>query len=170
MTLETSATIMDAIFTSPEEEARGRLLKIMQDFLITESTKQSAQEKGQAILRAEYYEGAETVAAAHKTKNTPTKVNMEELVGNTDGFADSGWDFSFQEFVLWLMIISMFSVSSAIVQRYLPQILEAAMTRNIQMQAAAVDILGFTVRQGLAHPLQVGTSFAIFWYYLLIIV
>lgn len=49
--------------------------------------------------------GTETVAAAHKTKNTPTKVNMEELVGNTDGFADSGWDFSFQAFVLWLMII-----------------------------------------------------------------
>ncbi|KAF8507524.1 hypothetical protein BU17DRAFT_57352 [Hysterangium stoloniferum] len=118
MTLESSATIMDAIFSSPEEEARGRLLKIMQDFLITESTKQSAHEK-----------------AAHKTKNTQSKVNMEELVGNTDGFADSG-------------------VSSAIVQRYLPQILEAAMTRNVQMQAAAVDILGFTVKQGLAHPLQ----------------
>lgn len=46
MTLDTSATIMDAIFSSPEEEARGRLLKIMQDFLITESTKHSVQEKG----------------------------------------------------------------------------------------------------------------------------
>lgn len=56
----------------------------------------------------------------------------------------------------------LFSVSSAIVQRYLPQILEAAMTRNIQMQAAAVDILGFTVKQGLAHPLQVGTLFSIY--------
>lgn len=46
MTLNTSATIMDAIFASPEEEARGRLLKIMQDFLITEAVKQSAHEKG----------------------------------------------------------------------------------------------------------------------------
>ncbi|GJJ15616.1 hypothetical protein Clacol_009894 [Clathrus columnatus] len=108
MTLETSATIMDAIFASPEEEARGRLLKIMQDFLITEAIKQSAQEK-----------------AVQKTKTIQTKVNLEELVGNTEGFADSG-------------------VSSAIVQRYLPQILEAAMTRNAQMQSAAVDILGFT--------------------------
>ena len=53
MTLESSATIMDAIFSSPEEEARGRLLKIMQDFLITESTKQSAQEKGQAFVDEE---------------------------------------------------------------------------------------------------------------------
>ena len=32
----------------------------------------------------------EHTLAAHKTKNTPTKINMEELVGNTDGFADSG--------------------------------------------------------------------------------
>jgi cohesin loading factor subunit SCC2 len=55
MTLESSATIMDAIFTTPDEEARGRLLKIMQDFLITESTKQSAQEKGQSIVEAEYF-------------------------------------------------------------------------------------------------------------------
>lgn len=29
------------------------------------------------------------------------------------------------------------------------------MARNVQMQSAAVDILGFTVKQGLAHPLQV---------------
>ena len=34
------------------------------------------------------------------------------------------------------------------------------MTRNVQMQAAAVDILGFTVRQGLAHPLQVTASYS----------
>lgn len=89
MTLESSATIMDAIFTSPEEEARGRLLKIMQDFLITESTKQSAQEKGQISWKFRVY-NTEHITAAHKTKNTPMKVNMEELVGNTDGFADSG--------------------------------------------------------------------------------
>ncbi|KIJ54752.1 hypothetical protein M422DRAFT_775001 [Sphaerobolus stellatus SS14] len=118
MTQESSATIMDAIFSSPEEEARSRLLKIMQEFLITESIKHSAQEK-----------------VSHKAKSGQGKVNLEELVGNTEGFADSG-------------------VSSAIVQRYLPQILDAALTRNIQMQAAAVDILGFTVKQGLAHPLQ----------------
>lgn len=89
MTLESSATIMDAIFTSPEEEARGRLLKIMQDFLITESTKQSAQEKGQPpkfCIRL----SPDIFAVAHKTKHSQSKINMEELVGNTDGFADSG--------------------------------------------------------------------------------
>ena len=46
MTLESSATMMDAIFSSPEEESKGRLLKIMQDFLISESSKHMAQEKG----------------------------------------------------------------------------------------------------------------------------
>ena len=47
------------------------------------------------------------------------------------------------------------SVSSAIVQRYLTQILSAALSRQAPIQAAAVDILGFTIKQGLAHPLQV---------------
>lgn len=46
MTLEPSAVLMDSIFASPDEGARGRLLKIMQDFLISESMKHSAREKG----------------------------------------------------------------------------------------------------------------------------
>jgi len=46
MTLERSSMIMDAIFASPEEDARGRLLKIMQEFLVSESAKHAAKEKG----------------------------------------------------------------------------------------------------------------------------
>lgn len=46
MTMERSSTIMDEIFASPEEEGRGRLLKIMQDFLVSEAAKHSAKEKG----------------------------------------------------------------------------------------------------------------------------
>ncbi|KAF8073449.1 hypothetical protein FPV67DRAFT_1559883 [Lyophyllum atratum] len=118
MTKERSSTIMDVIFASPEEEGRGRLLKIMQDFLVSEAAKHSAKEK-------------EVV----KAKGKPTDVNMDELVGNTDGFADSG-------------------VSSAIVQRYLGPILEAALSQNSQIQATAIDVLSFTIKQGLAHPLQ----------------
>ena len=52
-----------------------------------------------------------------------------------------------------LFIVSR-SVSSAIVQRYLDQILEAALSQTPQIQSAAVDILTFTIKQGLAHPLQ----------------
>ena len=37
---------MDAVFTSPDLEARARLLRIIQDFLMSESSKFMAQEKG----------------------------------------------------------------------------------------------------------------------------
>jgi cohesin loading factor subunit SCC2 len=73
MTLETSAAIMDEIFSSSQEEMRGRLLKIIQDFLVSEASKHNTNEKG--------------VKGTGKADN---KVNMAELVGNTDGFADSG--------------------------------------------------------------------------------
>ncbi|KAG9034044.1 Sister chromatid cohesion protein 2 [Tulasnella sp. JGI-2019a] len=116
LTRPQSAATMDAIFGSADEEARGRLLKIMQDFLVGESEKYDASQKA----------GKPKVAK---------QVKMEELVGNTDGFAESG-------------------VSSAIVQRYLPHILEAALSVQPRIQAAAVDILSFTIKQGLAHPLQ----------------
>ncbi|KAG5351628.1 hypothetical protein C0989_005551 [Termitomyces sp. Mn162] len=46
MTMERSASVMDAIFTSTEEESRARLLKIIQEFLISEAAKHSAKEKG----------------------------------------------------------------------------------------------------------------------------
>ncbi|CDO75304.1 hypothetical protein BN946_scf184654.g12 [Trametes cinnabarina] len=120
MTAEPSTKIMDSIFASPIEEARGRLLKILQDFLVSEAAKYTANEKA---------------AAGAKGKSSSSKVNMEELIGNTDGFADSG-------------------VSSGVVQRYLDKILDAALSQNAPIQAAAVDILTFTIKQGLAHPLQ----------------
>lgn len=47
MTKERSASIMDAIFASPEEDEKGRLLRIMQEFLVSESEKHSAQMKGE---------------------------------------------------------------------------------------------------------------------------
>jgi cohesin loading factor subunit SCC2 len=46
MTLPRSASVMDEIFASPEEDGRGRLLKIIQDFLVSEVSKHSAKEKG----------------------------------------------------------------------------------------------------------------------------
>jgi cohesin loading factor subunit SCC2 len=67
--------IMDATFASQEEEGRARLLKIMQEFLVSEAAKHAQKEKGKANA---------------KVKQAPADVNMEELVGNTDGFADSG--------------------------------------------------------------------------------
>lgn len=74
MTMERSSHIMDEIFESAEEEGKGRLLRIIQDFLVSEASKHSAKEK-----------------ESTKTKSRNTDVNMDELVGNTDGFADSGY-------------------------------------------------------------------------------
>ena len=84
MTMERSSTIMDAIFASPEEESRGRLLKIIQEFLTSEASKHSAKEKGSC------YRFPVRLACLHPAENAKGKVNMDELVGNTDGFADSG--------------------------------------------------------------------------------
>ncbi|TCD62425.1 Sister chromatid cohesion protein 2 [Steccherinum ochraceum] len=119
LTAESSAAIMDAIFISDEEDGRSRLLRIMQDFLLSEADKHSAEQKDKGKLSAA----------------VNGDVDMQELVGNTDGFADSG-------------------VSSAVVQRYIRYILNDALSRNEKIQSAAVDILSFTVKQGLAHPLE----------------
>ena len=84
---------------------------------------------------------------------------MAEFIGNTQGFAESGC----VPFFLKVYIVYSFRrVSSAVVQRYLPQILDASLGGNAIVQNAAVDILGFTIKQGLAHPLQVrGTPLSI---------
>ena len=89
MTLDRSATIMDAIFASPDEESRGRLLRIMQEFLVSEAAKHSTKEKGMSV-QVTSPPILKLFAESAKGKSKNVDVNMEELVGNTDGFADSG--------------------------------------------------------------------------------
>lgn len=72
MTLDSSAAVMDAIFASPDENDHGRLLKIFQDFLLSQVAKHNETIKGT------------------QGKGKGKAVNMDELIGNTDGFADSG--------------------------------------------------------------------------------
>ncbi|EKM54090.1 uncharacterized protein PHACADRAFT_162472 [Phanerochaete carnosa HHB-10118-sp] len=134
-TTETSSRIMDDIFSSSDKEARGRLLKLMQDFLVTEAEKHANLQKENGMLAIHVGIWSHCCVAMAKAKSSDEKVNMQELVGNTDGFAESG-------------------VSSAVVQRYLQHILDAALSREAQIQGPAVDILTFTIKQGLAHPLQ----------------
>jgi cohesin loading factor subunit SCC2 len=91
MTLETSAAIMDAIFASPDEEGRGRLLKIIQDFLVSEASKHSAFEKGMLMsFPSQFVPLIPLYTETAKGKSRPSDLNMDELVGNTEGFADSG--------------------------------------------------------------------------------
>ncbi|KAH9819910.1 sister chromatid cohesion C-terminus-domain-containing protein [Melampsora americana] len=75
---------------------------------------------------------AEFLASLAPITNT---IDMEQLIGNTDNFADSG-------------------VGLAIVQRYLPQITSFAQSVDGPMQKAAVDIIAYTIKQGLAHPMS----------------
>lgn len=91
MTLERSATIMDAIFTSHEEEGRGRLLKILQDFLVSEASKHAAKEKGTLLRLCLLPLFNPSSLEGLKGHVKSLDVNMDELVGNTDGFADSGY-------------------------------------------------------------------------------
>lgn len=42
-------------------------------------------------------------------------------------------------------------------QRYITQILESTLSAQPSIQAPAFEIMGFIVKQGLAHPLQVRT-------------
>ncbi|KAH9917952.1 uncharacterized protein B0H18DRAFT_1086944 [Fomitopsis serialis] len=108
MTAEPSAAVMDAIFSSPEEEGRTRLLKILQDFLVSEAAKHASREKGTPGSSLRGYQALTT---------------LSELTGEVS-------------------------------HRYLDPILQAALSPNTIIQSAAVDILSFTIKQGLAHPLQ----------------
>lgn len=67
MTLERSAGIMDAIFTSSDEESRGRLLRIMQDFLVAEATKHAEQRKGESFISSNF-DGIEAFQALGKER------------------------------------------------------------------------------------------------------
>ncbi|KEI37889.1 uncharacterized protein L969DRAFT_554447 [Mixia osmundae IAM 14324] len=62
-------------------------------------------------------------------------VDLDKLTGAKNNFAES-------------------SIASALVQRYLPVILEACVALDVHLQAAAVDMVGYTVQQGLCHPMQ----------------
>lgn len=98
-----------------------------------------------------------SLESTKQKSGTTISVNMEELIGNTHGFAESG-------FVILQGPVSndglnlCFSVSSAVVQRYLPQILDCALSSHAQIQNSAVDILSHTIKQGLAHPIMVSAN------------
>uniref|UniRef100_D8PZC4 Sister chromatid cohesion protein n=1 Tax=Schizophyllum commune (strain H4-8 / FGSC 9210) TaxID=578458 RepID=D8PZC4_SCHCM len=134
MSTQDSAVIMDKVFSGDDEEARARILRIMQEFLQSQEQKHAMQER-----ESQKAGGA-------------SDVNMDELVGNTDGFADSGYVRS----IVYHCTDAHKArrVASAVVQRYLDHVLTAALSQNPVIQSPAIDVLSFTVKQGLAHPLQ----------------
>ncbi|KAK4701477.1 cohesin loading factor subunit SCC2, partial [Phenoliferia sp. Uapishka_3] len=111
-----STRILDAIFKSGDDKGIFQVLRIIQDFLASQDR-------------------APMVAISGKVK-VETGVKIEELVGNVEGFADSG-------------------VGSAIAQRYIGDFFTAAMATNSRIQRMAVDIICSIARSGFSHPLGI---------------
>ncbi|CDR46094.1 RHTO0S12e00276g1_1 [Rhodotorula toruloides] len=120
-----STAIMDAIFDSPNPALHVQVLRIIQDFL-------ASQERAAASVAS-----STTDRKAKKKGNAGVK--MEELVGNVEGFADSG-------------------VASAIAQRYLNRIVDASLSPNPTMQRIGVDLLSTIARSGFSHPLSLSPT------------
>lgn len=134
MISEGGAQVMEECFASTETTEKEMLLRILLDFLTSDSAKRAPDAPTVPVAPGRKASAsASSVAAAKKATKA---VDMKELVGNTDTFADSG-------------------VSSILVQRYLDPILQAAVAvRTPGIQRPAMDILKFVVLQGLSHPLQ----------------
>ncbi|KAK4330559.1 Sister chromatid cohesion protein 2 [Rhodotorula toruloides] len=120
-----STAIMDAIFDSPNSALHVQVLRIIQDFL-------ASQERAAASV-------ASTATDKKAKKKGNAGVKMEELVGNVEGFADSG-------------------VASAIAQRYLNRIIDASLSPNPTMQRIGVDLLSTIARSGFSHPLSLSPT------------
>ena len=92
MTQDATSGLMDSIFASNDVDMQGRLLKIIQDFLSTTSAKQTESEKGSGdqYHAIETYGILSSFSAAPGVKLPTATVNMDEFIGNAQGFAESG--------------------------------------------------------------------------------
>lgn len=92
MTSEPSTRIMDKIFQSDSDETKGRMLKILYDFLVIEASKHAEIEKEKgADFPCLFKQVLLNPAIGLKvTHGADEKVNLAELVGNTEDFAESG--------------------------------------------------------------------------------
>ncbi len=126
MTRPSITDMMDGIFATGSLQDRATLLKIMLDFLSADA------------LRRNPDNAVVNVGTGRRKPENPDagSVDMTVLVGNTETFADTG-------------------VGSAMMQRYSEDVLKATLeVSNASLQRTAIDILRFTVLQGLSHPIQ----------------
>ena len=92
MTQEPSTRIMDKIFQSDSDETKGRMLKILHDFLVSEVSKNAGMEKEKGAILPKFIQLAQLnpVIGLKVANGVDEKVNLAELVGNTEDFAESG--------------------------------------------------------------------------------
>ncbi|GAA5903419.1 hypothetical protein JCM8208_001915 [Rhodotorula glutinis] len=121
---QASTAIIDAIFESAAPQMHHQILRIIQDFL-------ASQERAVAVAAA--------LPVDKKRKKTVNGVKMEELVGNVEGFADSG-------------------VASAISQRYLKRIIASSLSPNPSLQRLGLDLLSTIARSGFSHPITLAPT------------
>lgn len=89
-----ATTIMDEVFASTDIDEQARLLGVVQDFL-TQQAERNAHvvqkaTKPSALVRSTEAAPRLTRCAGSKAKKDKVEVDMHELIGNTDNFADSG--------------------------------------------------------------------------------
>lgn len=114
--------VMDQIFADDNLRQKEYLIRIMAEYLGKEHRRQADANDAQR--------GADSAVDARG------KVDMAQLVGNAETFAES-------------------SISTQLIQRYLDPVLEAAaMVESPLLQRFAMDVLDHTVKRGLSHPLH----------------
>ncbi|KAK4046628.1 Sister chromatid cohesion protein 2 [Microbotryomycetes sp. JL201] len=118
-----ATAILDEVFASRQPQAQLQLLRILQDFF-TSRAKKTAQAAEQKKKQA---------------SNGERQVRMEELVGVSDEFAESG-------------------VPSAVSQRYIDHMLAAATSNHALLQRTAVDILLSIAHSGFIHPMTLSPT------------
>lgn len=89
MVHESTFQLLDTVFQSQEDEVRGRVLKILQEFLASEAAKRAEEERGGSLLSGS--EASFSWSCAVYKKGKKGDVDMDELIGSSNTFADSGF-------------------------------------------------------------------------------
>jgi hypothetical protein len=87
---ERSIEVMTSIFQSPDENDHARLLRIMQEFLLSELSKHVDKQKGGG--RHEPWFRTLNHCPGLRTGLFSKTLNMEELIGSADSLMESEYD------------------------------------------------------------------------------
>lgn len=84
---DASTTIMDKIFLSTSTDAKALLLRILCDFLVSQSKETQMEDKGEqlSVMQCVFDWTNRRNSSEHAES-----IDMRLLIGNTDNFADSG--------------------------------------------------------------------------------
>lgn len=132
----------DALMAGVHTEAKKILLEIYVEYLNVE------QRKTDGLTRIRTTNG-DSKHATNKKKRTKkgelAEVDVEVLTGNTDRFATDG-------------------ISPALMQRYLPHILQLSLGADLSLAVVAADLIANIVTQGLSNPRNVRPNSALVVY------